>query len=105
MGCNMETCNIECCKCIEKKDTQLNPISSKIYKSNSLNKKRIHKIRSFELSQILIIQKDNKENKEQEKNILITLEEKIIHLSKNIMKIPTRIQVIKIFLLNLLKRV
>jgi hypothetical protein len=72
----METCNIECCKCIEKKDTQLNPISSKIYKSNSLNKKRIHKIRSFELSQILIIQKDNKENKDQENNSLITLEEK-----------------------------
>ena len=67
----MGNCNLDCCKCIDKKETQFNQISSRSLCSNSFHNKRQYQIRPLELANLLVIQKDVKSDEytfEDEKN-------------------------------------
>ena len=73
----MGNCNMDCCKCIDKKETQFIKISNLSNQSNIYNRNKLNQIRPIEISQIIFIQKDdeNKNNENKEKNTIHTLEE------------------------------
>ena len=61
----MGNCNMDCCKCIDKKETQFIKISNLSNQSNIYNRNKLNQIRPIEISQIIFIQKDD-ENKNNE---------------------------------------
>ena len=68
----MGNCNIDCCKCIEKKETQFNPISNHSYiSSNTIHINKLKQLNPINLSKILIIQN----SKQEDKNRLYPLED------------------------------
>ena len=69
----MGNCNMGCCRCIEKKET--NQISTRLYKS-SFHKNKLNKNRSLDISHILIDPKDNTENKKLDNHSLFHLNRK-----------------------------
>ena len=78
----MGNCNINCCKCIEKKETQYNQISNRSNKTSSNHKNKLKQNMQIDYSHIFIIQENNEENKKAEKNTLNTLEEDKYSINK-----------------------
>ena len=70
----MGDCNLECCRCIEKKETQFNQISSQPSFNNNLYINRCNQIKCLGYSD-LIIQKNNKDSRSEKKSSIQTIEE------------------------------
>jgi hypothetical protein len=70
----MGNCNMDCCRCIDKKETQINQMPSISKKLSKCHKNKLNQIRPIEFSQILILQTNNKDNANDEKTSLYTLE-------------------------------
>jgi len=77
----MGNCNLDCCKCIDKKETQINNLSSHSNNKFKNNKYKLNQIRPIEVSQLLVLQNNTKDNINDEKNSIYTLENE-----KNILK-------------------
>ena len=71
----MGNCNMDCCKSIDKRETQFIQLSSK---SNNFNPKKFNQIRPIEYSQIEFSSKDNIENKNEENKMIYGNEKKKI---------------------------
>ena len=69
----MGNCNINCCKCIEKKETKF--IHNISLNSNISHETRLKLLRPIDLSKIIINPKSNMDNKKDEKNYIYTIEE------------------------------
>ena len=70
----MGNCNMDCCRCIDRKETQINQMPSLSQKLSKCHKNKLNQIRPIEFSQILILQTNNKDNANDEKTSLYTLE-------------------------------
>ena len=69
----MGNCNMDCCKSIDKRETQFIHIPNK---SNTFNPQKFNQIKPIEFSQIIFTPKDNIENKNEENNNMIYRNEK-----------------------------
>ena len=56
----MGNCNLDCCKCIDRKETQFSQIAYRSFSSNSYHKKRPNQISPIEISNLLVLQKEIK---------------------------------------------
>ena len=74
----MGNCNIDCCKCIEKKETQFNTISNHSYiTSNSIYINKLKQLNPINISKILV-----HNNKKDDKNNLYALEDEKSYSTK-----------------------
>ncbi len=70
----MGNCNMNCCRCIDKKETQINQMPSLSHKLSKCHTNKINQIRPIDISQILILQNNNKDYANDEKTSLYTLD-------------------------------
>ena len=74
----MGNCNLNCCRCIEKKETQLNQISTNHLDTSTKNdecKDKIVPIKIIECSKYVSTQKENKDSKYEEKISFYSLDD------------------------------